>query len=122
MGINKDLGLPYGKGMQKVAICFDVDGTLIAEDFSEIRQTVDLLFSLLWQPFKNVDIIVWSGGGQKYAEYHVSRMLPVDLSDRVKYYSKLQLKEVRQKYELIIAIDDIQDTRLGDVNLIVRNK
>jgi len=119
---NKELGLPYGDKMEKVAICFDVDGTLISEDFSEITQTVDLLFSLLWQPFKNVDIIIWSGGGQKYAEHHISRRLPEDLSKKVKYYSKLQHKEVRQKYDLIIAIDDIQDTRLGDINLIVRNK
>ena len=64
MGKNEELGLPFGK-MKKVAICFDVDGTLISEPYEENRQTVDLLFSLLWQPFKNVDIIVWSGGGSQ---------------------------------------------------------
>ncbi len=117
MGINKDLGLPYGEGMEKVAICFDVDGTLIDED-KEHHSTLAILRLLGLQRWKNVDIIVWSGSGKQYAET-VGRRLSLD---NVKYHSKLEHTELRKKYAKIIAIDDVQDTRLGDANLIVRNK
>lgn len=119
MGINKDLGLPFGDGMEKVLVAFDVDGTLINNDENYlISQAV--LMSVFKQAWKNVDIIVWSGGGAEYAERMVRRALPT--ISGIKFYSKLQYKELRAKYDKIIAIDDVQDTRLGDVNLIVRNK
>lgn len=117
MGKNEELGLPFGEGMEKVAICFDVDGTLIDED-KEHNFTIVLLRTLCLQNWKNVDIIVWSGGGKQYAET-IGRRLSLD---DVKYHSKLEHQELRKKYAKIIAIDDIQDTRLGDINLIVRNK
>lgn len=120
-GINKDLGLPYGDGMEKVAICFDVDGTLIDEN----DKTHQIMFSLLecfaGQKWKNVDVIVWSGGGADYARMQVERRVLLPLHG-VKYFSKLQYEDLYAKYDKVIAFDDIQDTRLGDVNLIVRNK
>lgn len=116
-GKNKELGLPYGEGMEKVAICFDVDGTLIDEDMQH-HSTLALLRVLGLQNWKNLDVIVWSGGGKDYAQTIGTRL---EL-DNVKYYSKLEHQELRKKYAKLIAIDDIQDTRLGDVNLIVRNK
>ena len=122
MGINKDLGLPFGDGMEKVAICFDVDGTLI-ENEKIYTPVVDMLNTFC--TFKNVDVIVWSGGGKEYAETILRRIENnyfIAKPDKLRFYSKLQYKEVREKYKTIIAIDDIQDTRLGDVNLIVRNK
>lgn len=114
---NKELGLPYGDGMEKVAICFDVDGTLIDED-TKHHTTLALLRVLCLQKWKNVYVIVWSGGGKQYAETIGNRL---EL-EGVKYHSKMEHEQLRQKYAKIIAIDDIQDTRLGDVNLIVRNK
>lgn len=118
MGKNEELGLPFGDGMEKVAFCFDVDGTLI-ENEATFMQTLAILQAMAFQKWKNVDIIVWSGGGKDYARTIVNR-ISAELD--VKFYSKLQYKEVQQKYDFIIAVDDIQDTRLGDVNLIVRNK
>ena len=114
---NKELGLPYGEGMEKVAICFDVDGTLIDEN-TEHHATLALLRVIVLQKWKNLDVIVWSGGGRDYAETIGNRL---EL-DGVKYHSKLEHLELRKKYDKMIAVDDIQDTRLGDVNLIVRNK
>jgi hypothetical protein len=117
MAKNEELGLPFGDGMEKVAICFDVDGTLIDEEI-EHHSTLALLRLLGLQKWKNVDVIVWSGGGKEYAET-IGRRLSFA---NVKYHSKLEHPELRKKYDKIIAIDDIQDTRLGDINLIVRNK
>lgn len=117
MGKNKELGLPFGDGMEKVAICFDVDGTLIDEDI-EHHSTLALLRLFGLQKWKNVDVIVWSGGGRQYAET-IGRRLGLD---NVKYHSKLEHELLRRVYSKLIAIDDIQDTRIGDVNLIVRNK
>lgn len=118
MGINKDLGLPFGDGMQKVAICFDVDGTLIEEE--NIYEHIADLVPTFKRYFKNVKVVVWSGGGKQYAETQGRRL---ELDPFVwKYMSKLQHQELRDAGYLIIAIDDIQDTRLGNVNLIVRNK
>ena len=121
MGINKDLGLPFGEGMEKVAIAFDVDGTLIENDDLN-PSTFVLLDALIQQPWKNLDVIVWSGGGSDYAYTQVARRLPKKIVDSISFYSKLEYLKVKSKYDKIIAIDDIQDTRLGDVNLIVRNK
>jgi hypothetical protein len=119
-GINKKLGLPFGDGMEKVAICFDVDGTLIEGNDVEHEQTIVLLEMFMRQEWKNLDIIVWSGGGAEYAETIVRRLFPYSRRF-LKFHSKLEHNELRKKYSKIIAIDDVQDTRLGDVNLIVRN-
>lgn len=122
MGVNKDLGLPFGDGMQRVAVCFDVDGTLVLDDV-EIENTTHLLLSFLQQPFKNVDVIVWSGGGAEYAETMLKRCeVPSGFLSSIKFHSKLEYKALRGRYSVILAIDDVQDTRLGDINLIVRNK
>lgn len=121
MGINKDLGLPFGDGMEKVAIAFDVDGTLIDENEKLITSTAILLLAFLGQEWKNVDIIIWSGGGKDYARTMVQRHIP-QAGARISFFSKLEWKVLKPKYAKIIAIDDVQDTRLGDINLIVRNK
>lgn len=118
---NKELGLPYdidGK-MEKVLVVFDVDGTLINNE-ATYMVTLTLLEYFTVQKWKNVDVAVWSGGGADYAKTQINRRLK-DLPG-LKFYSKLQHFELRTKYHKIIAFDDIQDTRIGDVNLIVRNK
>lgn len=114
---NEKLGLPFAK-MEKVAICFDVDGTLIDNKENTNYPTAILLGNLLSQGWKNVDFIVWSGRGEMWAREVGSRFGYMGL----KYASKHDHERLRNKYAKIIAIDDIQDTALGDVNLIVRNK
>lgn len=116
MGKNEELGLPFGKGMEKTLLAFDVDGTLLGSD-----KTLALLEAFLSQQWKNVDIGVWSGGGADYARTVMEREADW-LRGRNIWHSKLEYKELRKRYAKIIAFDDIQDTRLGDVNLIVRNK
>ena len=118
---NKKLGLPYSEnGMERIAICFDVDGTLIDGDEKHVS-TMKLLVALAEQNWKNVRIVVWSGGGREYAETIVRRY-GLDALRNLQVIGKLQYQELRDRGYRIIAIDDIQDTRLGDVNLIVRNK
>ena len=120
MGKNEELGLPFGDGMDKVAFCFDVDGTLIDEE-KEYYSTIALLGILRLQKWKNLKIIVWSGGGKQYAEQMFRDFVSNDTSG-ISFHSKLEHQELRKKYDKLIAVDDIQDTRLGDINLIVRNK
>lgn len=119
---NAELGLPYGERMEKVLVAFDVDGTLISDPLA-YTNTIILLTAFVAQKWKNVDICVWSGGGADYAQTMARKLFPaVWIEQKVKYYSKLDHKELRKRYDKIIAFDDIQDTRLGDINLIVRNK
>lgn len=123
MGKNEELGLPFGEGMEQVAFCFDIDGTLIDEHGLPHMETLVLASCIIAQKWKNVAVIFWSGGGASYAETQAKRMLPVlALYPKVKFHSKMDHKMLRDKYHKLIAIDDIQDTRIGDVNLIVRNK
>ncbi len=121
MSKNEELGLPFGDGMERILVAFDVDGTLIDGDNVHIN-TVSLMDFFSKQNWKNVDVIVWSGGGADYARTMMKRITGQYADFNVKYHSKLDYKELRKKYDKIIAFDDIQDTRLGDVNLIVRNK
>jgi phosphoserine phosphatase len=117
MGINKDLGLPFGK-MEKVIFAFDVDGTLIDDKDKAYYDIVNMVKTVA--RFKNVKVVIWSGGGKDYAEMNMRRL---QLEDHVwKCLSKLQHEELRALGYHIIAVDDIQDTAIGDTNLIVRNK
>lgn len=110
---NKELGLPFGK-MQTIEIAFDVDGTLIDTSGFMNFGIVNLL--ILLRGFKNTKITVWSGGGADYARHHCER-LGIDKHVH-KYRGKLDLP----KWTPDIAIDDIQDTAIGKINLIVREK
>lgn len=121
MGVNEDLGLPFGDGMEKTLVAFDVDGTLINGDVEKYGNMLQLLVSFLTQRWKNVDVIVWSGGGADYARVQLERTADF-FKDRQIWHSKLEYEQLRKKYDKVIAFDDVQDTRLGDVNLIVRNK
>lgn len=119
MGANERLGLPFGK-MRWIVVAFDIDGTLISHSQLEDgtywahEPTVQLLKTL--STFKNIKIVVWSGGGKDYA-IRMGRFLAID--EYVwKYASKTEHKEIQPD----IAIDDIQDTAIGLLNLIVHNK
>lgn len=115
--------------MQKVIVAFDVDGTLIRQaegstpgiinnDSVPIVHQINTLQVL--STYKNIKIVVWSGGGKQYAETWGRRL---GLDKFVwRYASKLEHKELRAMCDFLIAIDDIQATQLGDANLIVREK
>ena len=116
-GANERFGLPFDK-MKKIIIAFDCDGTLIRnggnkEDIANERivELVKILHS-----FKNVYIIVWSGGGKDYAQRWV-RLLRLD-----DYVDKIASKTEWKELDVDIAVDDIQDTAIGHINLIVREK
>jgi phosphoserine phosphatase len=78
------------------------------------------LVVLAEQKWKNVKIVVWSGGGEDYARTFVHRLGLENHVDMV--MAKTSHPMLRKLGYKIVAVDDIQDTRLGDVNLIVRNK
>ena len=115
--------------MQKVIIAFDVDGTLVqhhepvapgqfSADSVPIVHQINTLQVL--STYKNIRIVVWSGGGKDYAATWGRRL---GLDKYVwRYASKLEYQDLKQLCDMIIAIDDIQATQLGDVNLIVREK
>ncbi len=116
--------------MQKTIIAFDIDGTLITNaDTERVHGVVsekevpheDLIHMLkTFSRFKNVKIVVWSGGGKQYAEVWGGRL---GLDKYVwRYASKLEKDQLAALGYPIVAIDDIQDCTLGIVNLIVRNK
>lgn len=119
--------------MKKIVIAFDVDGTLIETGLGKTHQTPrvnERIRSLLvtLASFKNVQIIVWSGGGELYAR-QVAGVIGIDKYVD-KYMSKNYLGQGEQSgkhqfapdIEPDIAIDDIQDCDLGKLNLIVREK
>ena len=118
--------------MQKVIIAFDVDGTLIRNDqTTEYREHGvlnngdmpihhQIITLQVLSTYKNVKIVVWSGGGKDYAAMW-GRRLGLDKYVS-RYASKLEHEAIAASCDLLIAIDDIQSTRLGDVNLIVKEK
>lgn len=115
MGANEILGLPRDE-MKKVKIAFDVDGTLrcnCTDTCQDPNENIVALLKILFT-LKNVELYVWSGGGADYARRFKNLYeLPVKDSH---FISKIGAPKMD------IAIDDIQDTALGNINLIVREK
>lgn len=117
--------------MAKVVIAFDIDGTLIRNNPDKSREhgvvsphDLPLVHQIntlqVLSTYKNVSIVVWSGGGKQYAEMWGARL---GLDKYVsRYASKLEYADIKSRCDFLIAIDDIQATALGDVNLIVREK
>lgn len=123
-GANAKLGLPYDR-MSKVIIAFDVDGTLRnnVEDRAlpgvpQANEDIRTLLIIL-SKFKNTKILVWSGGGELYARQMAINLAVSQYVDM--YASKSDYEDIRAMGK-VIAIDDIQDTAIGDINLIVREK
>jgi hypothetical protein len=115
VGKNKELGLPFGK-MQTVKIAFDVDGTLRCNHDATCEQPNNNIVGLFkcLDTFKNTELYVWSGGGAEYALRFARKYeLPVKDSHCIGKIGAPQMD---------IAIDDIQDTAIGTINLIVREK
>lgn len=124
-GTNEKLGLPRQDGMKKVWFCFDIDGTLRNNVVDQsmppyANENIRTLLVILAHSFKNINICVWSGSGQLYAEQVVSSL---GLRGHVDKVMGKQDWEEWSKDKLTIAVDDIQDTALGNIaNLIVRLK
>lgn len=119
--------------MKSVVIAFDVDGTLIRNDSDALQRGYPIAnesvrSGLIWlSSFKNVKIIVWSGGGAGYAQHVVTQL---GLKKYVDGYASKnhQGKDINGAHVFLpdlkpdIAIDDIQACELGVLNLIVREK
>lgn len=129
MSANEKLGLPRDK-MKKVIVAFDVDGTLIRNETGDRQHgvpnnnDVPIVHQIntlqVLSTYKNIRIVVWSGGGKQYAETWGHRL---GIDKYVwRYASKLEHQELKKLCNTLIAIDDIQDTSIGDINLIVREK
>ena len=120
--------------MKKITIAFDIDGTLIRNDGPGdmdggtpiVNERIRTLLITL-ASFKNIRIVVWSGGGELYARQVCSSL---GIEKYVDIYKGKNLIETNKngkhifKPDIIpdIAIDDIQDCELGCLNLIVREK
>lgn len=127
----QDLPRSKDEQMQDLIVAFDVDGTLIRNvkakgrrygiphnDDVPIVHNVNMLQVL--SRAKNVSIVVWSGGGARYAREWGVRL---GLDDFVwRYASKLAYLELREICDILIAFDDIHASALGHVNIIVREK
>lgn len=116
--------------MAKVVIAFDVDGVLIRNVEGDRRHGIpnnsdtpivhQINTLQVLSTYKNIKIVVWSGGGKQYAEMW-GRRLGID-PYVWRYASKSEHESIRVHCDTLIAVDDIQATALGDVNLIVREK
>ena len=116
--------------MIKTILAFDIDGTLITNvdpdrehgEVSSKEVPHDDIVAMLktFSRFKNIKILVWSGGGKAYAET-IGRRYELD-KYVWRYASKLEAPEIKALGYPIVAIDDMQACTLGDINLIVRNK
>lgn len=116
MGMNEKLGLPRDK-MRRYTIAFDVDGTLRDNTKEEpvANESIRTLLIIL-STFKNIKIVVWSGSGELYARQIATAF---GLQHYVDQYAS------KTDWQLIapdLAIDDIQDTAIGQLNFIVREK
>lgn len=116
--------------MKKVTIAFDVDGTLISNvnpngPVKANERIRSLLIALA--SFKNVRIVVWSGGGEIYARQMAGY---IGIKPYVDAYADKNLvgQDSQGNHEFLpelkpdIAIDDIQSCELGILNLICREK
>lgn len=114
--MNEDLGLPFGK-MKKTVIMFDVDGTLISNEKDPYHANEEIRSMLITlSRFKNIQVGVWSGGGELHALNCVSQL------GLKNYVPRKMIMAKTSDFKPDIAIDDIQDTALGIMNLIVKQK
>jgi phosphoserine phosphatase len=120
--------------VKTVTIAFDVDGTLIRNDSDgdmdggapiANERIRSLLVSLA--SFKNVRIVVWSGGGELYARQVAGA---IGITKYVDKYAGKNLvgknpdgsHQFKPDFTPDIAFDDIQSCELGVLNLIVKEK
>lgn len=108
--------------MKDLIIAFDVDGTLITNSSSLGKEALNVpVYNLmvLLSGMKNTRIIVWSGGGQDYAEQIVSKY---GLSRYVERCFAKQEYDETLYGKVDIAFDDQHAFSKADKNVIVRMK
>lgn len=118
MNGNEKLGLPRTK-MREIVIAFDIDGTLRCNCTETCRDTNENIVELarILKTFKNTRLVAWSGGGGDYTQHFI------DSDPRLQaIFGRRCYGKVLAGFKPDIAIDDIQDTALGVMNLIVREK
>lgn len=111
--------LPRGP-MKKILVAFDIDGTLrcnCTETCRDINEDVLSLARLL-DRLKNTKLIAWSGGGKQYAQSYIDSDPRLFGTFGNRCFSKFDPEVGKPD----IAIDDIQETALGKINLIVNEK
>jgi phosphoserine phosphatase len=113
--------------VKEIVIAFDIDGTLLNNEGippatpphlrppTSVNLEAILLLQLLASKMKNTRILVWSGGGQDYAEGIVRRYGLEKYVDRC--YGKSECEET-----VDIAFDDVHACTLADKNIIVKMK
>jgi hypothetical protein len=120
--------------MKDILIAIDVDGTLRNNTTEEVVANEEIrTLLIILSKFKNVKILVWSGGGELYARQVCSSLGISEYVDR--YASKEYIKcpdctdpdecthhVFGTKIKPDIAIDDIHECELGAINLIVKQK
>lgn len=123
--------------MKKCLVAFDVDGTLRnnSVDYGGhpiANENIRNLLIIL-SKFKNVEIMVWSGGGELYARQVAASFGLAPYVDRYadkEYVRCTECAEPSQCHHHTfnttikpdIAIDDIHSCELGLINLIVKEK
>jgi hypothetical protein len=117
MNANEKLGLPFGR-MRKIRVAFDVDGTLRCNHDDTCRDPNERIVELFktLASFKNTEMYIWSGGGADYAKALAINYGLADFVKESRCISKIGAPQMD------IAIDDIQDTAIGSINLIVKEK
>lgn len=115
------------KTMKEVVIAFDIDGTILNNEgippatpahlrpATSVNLEIVMLLQLLAKHMKNTRIIVWSGGGQEYAENIIRRYGLERYVHRC--YEKGKCDE-----EVDICFDDIHACELAKHNIIVKMK
>lgn len=104
---------------RNILIAIDVDGTLRCNckpTCNDPNPDIVTLANTLAR-FKNVRVMIWSGGGKAYAEHYmnlfgIERCFPASKIDKDTWVCGVPQ----------IAIDDQQSFSLAEFNLIVREK
>lgn len=120
-GANETLGLPRDR-MRKVVVAFDIDGTLRCNCTATCQDRNERIVTLaeILKHCKNTKLIAWSGGGADYVRSQIRLMHLDHIFTEANCWAKLNY--FMKNGQPDIAVDDIQDTALGVVNLIVREK
>lgn len=115
--------------MKTALIAFDIDGTLRSNTIEDKVVAIERIRTLLitLSSMKNTKILVWSGGGELYAQQMVDALcirkyVDIVAGKELHPDDNMGVRESHSIYKPDIAFDDIQDCILGNVNLIVREK
>ena len=117
------------EGMQEILVAFDVDGTLRDNTITDrivANERIRTILILL-SGMKNTKIMIWSGGGERYARQVAAALAVeqyVDVYGDKGYggYDEDGRPIFHTDLRPDIAFDDIRECTLGAINLIVDEK